>query len=83
MEMFGPCSEMPAELMQSLPVASLQPDINQDGGGSLSDICGIQIRIFGKGHVENIKLICFQLCQMSKLYFISRVFHRMEEYSSS
>lgn len=30
--MFGSCSEMPAQLMQSLLVTPLQPDKNQEAG---------------------------------------------------
>lgn len=49
--MFGSYSDMPAQLMQSLLVTSLQPDKNQEEGNNISDICGIQIRILGKGNV--------------------------------
>lgn len=52
MEMFGPCSEMLALLLQSFLVASLWPSKN--GGVRVGNSCGIQIRISGKGHVETL-----------------------------
>lgn len=66
--MFGSYSDMPAQLMQSLLVTSLQPDKNQEEGNNISDICGIQIRILGKGNVKAIKLMCFELSQMFMLH---------------
>lgn len=45
MEMFGPCSEMLALLLQSFLVASLWPNKNQNVGGGGGNSCGIQIKV--------------------------------------
>lgn len=37
MEIFASCSGMPAQLLQSIPVTSLQPDKNQEGENSIRE----------------------------------------------